>query len=586
MHFAVQLRAVELPKGTPMIPEDATALTLGGKSATDAHVTTVSVAGQPFGRARQIATLKQPPYPWNITLSVPTFAAIHKGDVLLASVVARRIASRQETGEALLEMIVEQNAEEHHKLLEHATSVGPEWTPIRAPLVADADYPPGTAQVSLRFGYQPQTIEVAAISLSNFGVSVAVKDLPRTTGHYAGWEADAPWRKAAAERIDQIRKGNLLVEVIDSEGRPLKGAKVSVRMQRHAFAFGSAVQAHRIAAPANADDERYRQMIEKYFNKVVFENDLKWYRWGTNSTEGWEHRRETLAAIDWLRARNIAIRGHVMVWPSWENTPRFLRDLADEPAKLRQAIDDHIADQTAVMRGKLAEWDVVNESYAHNDILKVLGREEMARWFKLAHQGDPVVQLFYNDYIMFAGSGAGSPSQYFLDTLAFLKEQGAPIGGIGEQGHFGGSPPSPEKVLATFDRFAKLRLPIQISEFDIDTSDEELQVAYSRDFMTACFSHPAVTGVMTWGFWETAHWRPRAAFWNKDWTLRPHGQVWLDLVRKEWWTNTEGKTAMDGRFSTRGFCGDYEIAVQEADRTVTQRVQLTNAGAKLRVRLN
>ena len=584
--LGLPVSAAGAPAGESLLPAALAAFQPGGNAATDARVKTVRLSGQPFPEALQVATLKRPPYPWNITLAAPTTGPIHKGDVLFASVSARRIASRQETGEALLELVVEGNSDGHHKLIELASSVGPEWTPVRAPFVADADYQAGAAQVSLRFGYAPQTIEVAAIGLTNFGTRATVKDLPLTTTHYAGWATNAAWRAAAAERIEKIRKGDLQLEVVDARGRPVGDAKVSVRMLRHAFAFGSAVQAGRIAAPANADDERYRQTIEKYFNKVVFENDLKWYRWQTNQPGGAEHRRQVLTAIDWLQARAIAIRGHVMIWPSWENTPGFLRGLSNQPAALREAIDGHIADQTAALRGRLTEWDVVNESYAHHDVLQVLGRAEMVHWYQLAHQGDPVVKLFYNDYIMFAGDGAGSPSRYFFDTLNFLKTNGAPIGGIGEQGHFGGSPPAPEQVLAAFDRFGALGLPIQISEFDIDTSDEELQATYTRDFLTACFSHPAVSGVMMWGFWEGAHWRPRAALWNQDWTLRPHGQVWLDLVTKAWWTNAEGVTAADGKFSTRGFCGDYEIAIQSGKAAVTRRVTLPPTGTVLRVPLN
>jgi GH35 family endo-1,4-beta-xylanase len=584
--LALRLSAAELPAGTSLLAPDLAAVRLGGKSAADARVKTMDITGQPFQQALRVETLKRPPYPWNITLASPTTGVIRKGDVLLASVVARRINSRQETGEALVELIVEENSDEHHKLLELATSVGPEWTPIRAPLVADKDYPAGAAQLSLRFGYPPQTIEVAAIALTNFGATMTAKDLPRTTAHYAGWATNAPWRQAAAERIEKIRKGDLKVEVVDANGNGIAGAKISAKMLRHAFAFGSAVQAKRLAAPASADDERYRQTIAQYFNKVVFENDLKWPRWQTNQADWKQHRTNVLAAMDWLHARDIAIRGHVMIWPSWDNTPPFLRRFESQPDQLRAAIDAHIADQTATLKGRLAEWDVINESYAHNDVIKVLGREEMARWFKLAQQGDPGVKLFYNDYIMFAGNGEGSPSQYFFDTVKFLQANGAPISGIGEQGHFGGSPPSPEQVLATFDQFGTLGVPIQISEFDIDTSDEELKLHYTRDFMTACFSHPAVNGVMMWGFWEGAHWRPRAALWSQDWSLRPHGQVWLDLVTKEWWTKAEGVTAADGKFSTRGFCGDYEITVQSGGMTVKKQTKLSNQGAALRVELN
>ena len=196
--------AADLPAGKSLLPTATSAFQLGGKSVQDVRIKAVSISGQSFNEALQIQTLNRPPYPWNISLAAPTTGAIHKGDVLLASLMARRIASRQETGEALLELIVEENQDEHHKLLELATSVGPEWTPIRAPFVADADYPAGAAMVSLRFGYQPQTVEVGAITLTNFAATVAVKDLPRTTAYYAGWETNAPWRQASRKFVKAI----------------------------------------------------------------------------------------------------------------------------------------------------------------------------------------------------------------------------------------------------------------------------------------------------------------------------------------------------------------------------------------------
>jgi hypothetical protein len=88
---------------------------------------------------------------------------------------------------------------------------------------------------------------------------------------------------------------------------------------------------------------------------------------------------------------------------------------------------------------------------------------------------------------------------------------------------------------------------------------------------------------MMWGFWEGAHWRPRAALWNRDWSLRPHGQVWVDLVTKEWWTNTGGRTDARGGFATRGFCGDYEVTVEFEGKTASRRLTLTNQGAETRI---
>ena len=238
------------------------------------------------------------------------------------------------------------------------------------------------------------------------------------------------------------------------------------------------------------------------------------------------------------------------------------------------------------MHGQLNEWDVLNEAYAHHNLMDILGRDAMVDWFREAHAGAPGVKLFYNDYTMFRGSGPDSPSQSFYDTAKFLKDKGAPIDAIGEQGHFGGSPAGPPEIIADLDQFAKLGLPIQISEFDIDTDDTSLQADYMRDLMTAVFSHPSVIGVVQWGFWERSHWLPRAALWDKNWKLRPHGQVWVDLTTKTWWTNADGHSQTDGSYGVRGFYGDYEVTVTRGLETKTVNFSLTPQNRSLIIALH
>lgn len=49
---------------------------------------------------------------------------------------------------------------------------------------------------------------------------------------------------------------------------------------------------------------------------------------------------------------------------------------------------------------------------------------------------------------------------------------GAPIHGIGVQGHIGQQPRAPELVLSDLDLLAGEGLPVQITEFDVNTKDE------------------------------------------------------------------------------------------------------------------
>jgi len=555
----------ELPPSKPLLPEGAAALQASGENVELGVFNVVPVQGQPFAEAVQIETTKTAPFPWNVRVQAATIGPVRKGDTLLAEFTARRVKSRQETGEALVWVVVERTERPFEKALERELSVGPEWTQIRIPFRADRDADAGQLQLGLRVGYPAQTIEIGGVKFSNFGPDVAPDDLPETNLWYEGHEPDAAWRKDAAERIEKIRKSDLRVVVTGPDGKPLAGAKIAVRMQRHAFGFGTAINSEWLVGGDSPENQRYRETLLKYFNKAVFEDDIKWPKWIETTPEGKRRRELVMKALDWMDEHKITPRGHVMVWPSWRYMPESIRKLETDPPKLRQAILDHIADQTSVLGKRLAEWDVINESYAHHQVMDILGRDEMVGWFKAANAGAPEVKLFYNDYVMFSGDGPGSPSQYFYDTIKFFQEQGAPIGGIGEQGHFGGSPPPPTRVLKVLDRFADLGLPIQITEFDIDTSDVEVQTAYTRDFLTAVFSHPAVSGVMCWGFWEGRHWKPRAAFWTKDWQLRPNGEVWVNLTTKEWWTDADLVSGDAGDCFVRGFLGDYEVTATAPD---------------------
>src|SRR5690606_27336867 len=139
------------------------------------------------------------------------------------------------------------------------------------------------------------------------------------------------------------------------------------------------------------------------------------------------------------------------------------------------------------------------------------------------------------------------------DVVEYLLDEGADVGGMGFQGHFDGSPTGIPRVWSILDRYqaASPAMKFRITAFDVDTDDEELQADYTRDFLTICFSHPQVLGVQVWGFWEGAHWRPRAAMFRQDWTEKPNGAAWRDLIYNEWQTDETRTTAGDGRVRGR-----------------------------------
>jgi GH35 family endo-1,4-beta-xylanase len=147
----------------------------------------------------------------------------------------------------------------------------------------------------------------------------------------------------------------------------------------------------------------------------------------------------------------------------------------------------------------------------------------------------------------------------YLAWIQYLKDQRGPVDVVGLLCYFAQFLRSPDECLAIPDHFAAFGCPLHVTELDINTPDELVQADYMRDIMTVLYSHSAVEKITLWGFWEGCHWLPLAAMWRKDWSIKPKGQVWLDLVFKQWRTNARLKTDGRGTASLRVFLGDYEV---------------------------
>ena len=261
----------------------------------------------------------------------------------------------------------------------------------------------------------------------------------------------------------------------------------------------------------------------------------------------------------------MRIRGHVLVWPGWNNLPQSLQRLRGTPdaaTLIPQRVLEHIDDVTTRTAPYMDEWDVINEPYTNHDLMDLYGNGMMVDWFVRAREHLPHAGLVLNDYDILSRQGAQRAHQdHFEATARFLIESGAPITGLGLQGHFGASPTSMATIKRLLDRYAALGLSLRITEFDINTADEALQADYTRDFLTMVFSHPAVTGFQMWGFWEGAHWLPRGAMYRRDWSEKPNGETFRRLVHEVWRSAAAGRTDDDGRFATRAFYGQYEVTV-------------------------
>lgn len=515
---------------------------------------------------------------------------VKKGSSLLLRFYARTLFAKQEAGEATFGIYFQQSASPWHKSIQTQLSIGKDWKLIEIPFTCAGDYGPGEAGACFSFAYLAQSLEMTAPVVLDFEDRIGVEALPRTRFTYGGREADAPWRAAALERIEKLRTAPFSITVHDAAGHPVPGAQVKAFMTRPEFVFGSEIDTAWIVKTTK-DAERYRQLSLELFETLTPGNGLKWPRW-IQPTAGpgraWT-RDQTLKALEWLYAQDVRIKGHVLVWGGWDFTPRSVREMPDQAERHRrlpELIDGFMTQVTTATKGRIAIWDVLNEPLNEPAYIDLLGENAAANWFKRARVLAPHAKLFINEYRMLSGGESRETINRYLALVSRLRALGAPIDGLGIQGHFGQQMPTMDTILADMDVLATSGLPVQITEFDINTKDEELQADFTRDFLIACYSHPACTGFINWGFWEGTHWLPAGAMYRKDWTIKPNGQIWRDLVLGQWRTKLDQPADANGRVSARGHRGRYRVEVTASGRTTTQIFDLTGTGAEVVVKLN
>lgn len=564
------------PPGAPLI--GATPMTAWRLTGANGAATQAAVSDQAFPTAWRVETKVDSSPPWAIEFRAPVARAVNRGDVALLRFLARAVATTDESGAAYLRLVVQKASPEYDKSLDGTHTLTREWREFFVPFQFAADYAAGAVEVTFGMGFKRQTIELGGFDFVYYGKSVPLASLPRTRSTYTGREAGAAWRTAALARIAQHRQGDFAVTVVDAAGRPVSGATVRVEQKRSAFHFGSALQMARIAGDT-ADNRIYRQKVLELFNAASTENDLKWPAWDGEWGSGYT-RAQTTAGLGWLRNHGLHVRGHVLVWPGWNNLPAAIRALRGTPqqAEIPARALSHIADVAGATRDLVQEWDVLNEPYANHDLMDLFGPSIQTDWFKAARAAHPTAPLFLNDYSNHDASTDAGHVAAFETTARYLKDQGAPLGGLGLQAHFGGSPSAPVNILAVLDRYAALGLPVRFTEFDVKTDDEELQADYTRDFLITAYSHPSVVGVQLWGFWERAHWIPEAAMYRADWSEKPNARAYKTLVLDQWRTRATGSTDAQGLWRGRGYHGDYVVTVDQGGKTYEQVFTL-RAGA-------
>ncbi len=267
-----------------------------------------------------------------------------------------------------------------------------------------------------------------------------------------------------------------------------------------------------------ASEPQYREVLHKEFNICVAENAFKPHLVWTGPYEYRFDDPDRLA--EFAQQNGMTLRGHTLLWH--QAVPNWLREGNYPPHAVRDMLKAYIQAIVTRYRGRIAQWDVVNEAVAESgESLRkdsfwytALGPDYIRSAFTWAAEADPQTCLYYNDY----GAEDMGPKADSIYALAKkLQSDGIPLHGVGLQCHFELGWRLTDDFRANVHRLEALGLDWQVTECDIrmrldgaapTPAQLAVQASGYEDLVRFCLDEARCRGFVLWGFTDRHSWIP------------------------------------------------------------------------------
>ena len=270
-----------------------------------------------------------------------------------------------------------------------------------------------------------------------------------------------------------------------------------------------------------------RSDFTQLWNQITAENECKWASIeGSRGNYNWSGCD---AAYNWAKNNGGHFKFHALVWGS--QYPNWLNGLSAADTKTAitnwmDAVKKHYPDLEMI--------DVVNEAIktsdgkyhsnygrqGNNNIIEALGGDNgnyefVQTAFKMARERWPEAILIYNDY-----NTVQWQKNEGIDLINKLKKAGTPVDAYGLQAHDmmsqgggaggtggGGSCLSLSTLKSTIEEiWNKTQMPMFISEYDIFTSDDNVQKKCYSEQISYFMENEHIAGITIWGYIYGATW--------------------------------------------------------------------------------
>ena len=210
-------------------------------------------------------------------------------------------------------------------------------------------------------------------------------------------------------------------------------------------------------------------LIRQHFNSIVPGNCMKHQI--VHPEQNRYNWRDADQTVSYGTQRGMAVIGHCLVWHSQVAPWMFVDAKGQEVSRdtLIQRMRQHIHTVVGRYRGLIHGWDVINEAFnddgtmRQTPYLRIIGPDYFELAFRFAHEADPDVELYYNDYSMALPAKREAVCRLVRD----LKAKGCRIDAVGMQSHLGLDYPSLKDYERSIEALAAEGVKVMITELDV-----------------------------------------------------------------------------------------------------------------------